>query len=194
MTDPLDDPNTRPEPLDRLRDGPMPPASLEQRVTSALRSRGVLRPAPGRWTAWHSAALLAASIGAFLVGRLGQPGVAPPADAGPKWILLLYEDAQFEGPPPGQEAKYVEEYSRWAAGLAERGALVDGAELVSGGGWLDGATSALDPGEREVPGAGRVTGYFVISAPNADSAAAVAATSPHLGHRGRIAIKPLGAS
>ncbi|MBM4188402.1 MAG: hypothetical protein FJ206_13960 [Gemmatimonadetes bacterium] len=172
----------------------MPPARLEARITDALRARGVLRPSPRRIPLWHTAALLAASAGAFFLGRLTAPSPATDAVSTPRWMLLLYEDDQFEGPAPGREADYVAEYRRWAQTLGRQGALVDGAELVPGGGWLDSAGAELVESEREVPGAGRITGYFVITAPNADSAAAVAASSPHLLHRGRIAIKPLGAS
>jgi hypothetical protein len=192
MTEPVDHPDHRPDPLRRLGNHPMPPDALEDRVVSSLRGRGALRTSPGRWSrALYGAGLLAASLAAFLVGRGTGPATPVPAD--PRWMLLLYEDESFQGPAPGREADYVEEYRHWAGALRGQGAFVDGAELGSGGGLLE-AGGRLAPGETVVPGAGRLTGYFVISAPSLDAAAALAATSPHLAHRGRIAIRPLGAS
>ncbi|MFN0180778.1 MAG: hypothetical protein ACKVZ0_18400 [Gemmatimonadales bacterium] len=170
----------------------MPPTALEDRVVSSLRGRGALRTFPGRWSrALYGAGLLAASLAAFFVGR--GTGPARPIPTDPRWMLLLYEDESFQGPAPGREADYVEEYRRWAGALQGQGAFVDGAELGSGGGVLE-AGGQLAPGETLVAGAGRLTGYFVISAPSLDAAATLAATSPHLAHRGRIAIRPLGGS
>lgn len=170
----------------------MPPNALEDRVVTSLRGRGSLRASSGRWArALYGSALIAASAAAFLLGRVSRTAATPPTD--PRWMLLLYEDEAFQGPVPGREADYVEEYRRWAATLRGQGAFVAGAELRAGGGWLE-TGGRLAPGETVTPGAGRLTGYFVISAPSLEAAAALAATAPHLAHRGRIAIRPLGAN
>ena len=194
MTQPFDHPDHRPEPLQRLEETPVLPNDLEERIVASLRDRGALRPA-GAWSRrWYLGGLIAASLVAFLIGRTSTPAGGPEPTAEPRWMLLLYEDEMFQGPAPGREADYVEEYRAWAAGLGRQGTLVDGAELIPGGRFLepDGTTGVS--GDLPLAGAGRLTGYFVIRAPTLDAAAAIATTSPHLAHRGRIAIRPMGAS
>jgi hypothetical protein len=110
-------------------------------------------------------------------------------------MLLLYEDQAFQGPAPGPEHEYVEEYRRWAEAGHAAGRVVDGAELIPGAAMLE----PHRPGEPmpvslELAGAGRLTGYFVVLAPTIEEAMAIARTSPHLRHQGRIAIAPMGAS
>jgi hypothetical protein len=107
-------------------------------------------------------------------------------------MLLLYEDDSFEAPAPGAEQAYVEEYSRWAAELARRGELVSGAELLPGGALLGPGAADASSAEVDGKGAGRLTGYFMVRAPTLARAVEIAATCPHLTHRGRIAIRPVG--
>lgn len=195
MTQPFDHPDHRPEPLQRLEETPVLPNDLEERIVASLRDRGALRPSPRAWPrGWYLGGLIAASLVAFFIGRTSMPAGGSDPTAEPRWMLLLYEDEAFQGPAPGREADYVEEYSAWAAGLGQQGALVDGAELVAGGRLLDPDGTMGLSGDLPLAGAGRLTGYFVIQAPTLDAAAAIARTSPHLAHRGRIAIRPMGAS
>lgn len=195
MTQPFDHPDHRPEPLQRLEETPVLPNSLEERIVASLRDRGTLRPAPwARSRRWYLGGLIAASLAAFLAGRNSRPAAGPDPTSGPRWMLLLYEDETFQGPAPGREADYVEEYGAWAEGLGRQGALVDGAELIPGGRLVDPDGTVGLSGDLPLAGAGRLTGFFVIQAPTLDAATAIATTSPHLTHRGRIAIRPLGAS
>ena len=195
------DPNERPSPLARLGASRPLPDELEDRVIRSLRLAGAFDRPPSR-SAWPpsrraimAAMLLAASLAFFVLGRrtADRPGVNAGAAAGTKWMLLLYEDESFQGPAPGREADYVEEYRAWATLIRGRGQLLDGAELTAGGGLLEPGGGVIRPGELVAPGAGRVTGYFVVTAPTLGKAGEIAATCPHIRHRGRIVIKPLGA-
>ncbi len=108
----------------------------------------------------------------------------------PRWLLLLYEDSAFRGPAPGAEAEYVEEYTRWAADVREAGTPIEGAELGDAGGLLEPGAN-LTPREPIADGAGRLTGFFVVTAPSLHEVERLAATSPHLRHGGRIGIRQM---
>lgn len=191
MTAPYDDPNHRPEILQRLGEDSTMPTGLEERVVRSLRTSGTLSRSGSRMT-WPLAA--AAALACFLLGRQTAPAITVGASDTPgrKWMLLLYEDAAFQAPAPGKELEYVAEYRDWAVALRAADQLIDAAELLP--------TSALLEPEgvaQQVALAsslGNLTGYFIIVAPTLESARAIAATNPHLKHRGRVAIQPLGAS
>lgn len=191
MTPAYDDPDYRPEDLARMSLGPPPPPPLEERVVRSLHAAGTLRPTDRRtgWLRWTLTA--AALLLTFLGGRLAAPAGAP-APEGRRWMVLLYEGADFQGPAPGAEQLYVEEYRAWAMGLRRRNQLVDAAELLPTAAVLepDGGAPAGGPG----PGDPRLTGYFIIVAPTVEAARAITSSIPHLRHQGRVVIQPLGAS
>ncbi len=190
MTAPYDDPDHRPDPLRRLGEDQIMPAELEERVVQSLTARGMLRRQRS-WAAWPLA--IAAALACFFLGRQTAPtSDSPGAPPGNRWMLLLYEDATFEGPAPGHEEAYVAEYRDWAMTLAARNQLVDGAELLPDRMVLEPDGMIQDAAVPAPPGA--LTGYFIIVAPTLDDARAIARTNPHLKHRGRVAIQPLGAS
>ncbi len=188
MTMEWDDPERRPEALRALAPVPEPPERLEQRVLRSLRANGTLTASMG--LPWIRRSLAAAAlVAAFIGGRLTMPSPAPP---GPRWMVLLYEDAAFRGPEPGEEQSYVEEYRAWAAVLRQRRQLVDAAELLPAAAVLgpEGARPTAPPASD----AARLTGYFIIVAPTLEAARALTADIPHLRHQGRVTIQPLGAS
>ena len=191
MTAPYDDPDHRPEMLQRLGEDPTMPTVLEDRVVQSLRAQGTLSRSR-HWATWPLAA--AAALACFLLGRQTAPPITIGASEAPgrKWMLLLYEDATFEAPAPGRELEYVAEYRDWALALRARKQLLDAAELLP-------PRALLEPGgvSQQVAAAsslGNLTGYFIILAPTLEEAHAIAATNPHLKHRGRVSIQPLGAS
>lgn len=191
MTTPFDDPDHRPEALKRLGEDPTMSSALEDRVVQSLRASGTLRQSR-RWRTWPLAA--AAALACFLLGRQTAPArtVGASDTPGHKWMLLLYEDATFQGPTPGSEQEYVAEYRDWALNLRASKQLLDAAELLP-------ARALLEPGgaTQQTAGAsnlGSLTGYFIILAPTLEEARAIAQTNPHLKHGGRVAIQPLGAS
>lgn len=163
-----------------------PPAELEERVVAALRERGLLAGrAPGRRRRGAAARLAAAAalvlvgVGAgLLVGRWSGGDASPIPPEG-RYLLLLREDASFRAP-----AGAGEEYGAWLRRLREAGRGVWGAELT-------GEAALLGEGLGPPPGAGRVTGLFVIQASDLSEAAAVAATCPHLRYGGGIEVRPI---
>lgn len=189
MTAPYDDPNHRPEILKRLGEDPTMPTALEERVVQSLHASGTLRRSRS-WAIWPLAA--AAGLACFLLGRQTAPALTVSASdtPGPKWMLLLYEDATFQAPAPGKELEYVAEYRDWALALRASKQLLDAAELLP-------SRALLEPGgvtqqTAAASSLGNLTGYFIILAPTLEDARAIAATNPHLKHRGRVAIHPLG--
>jgi len=167
------------------RDG-VPPAAVEERVVEALRARGAFARRRPRWTlVLGYAAVLAIGLGA---GRLWRP--APGAlPAQPRFLLLLYQDVGFQEGGPAEQRARVREYGAWARGLARQGKLVSGEELRDDGQELrpSAASAALSPERLH----GEPRGFFVVVAPDAAGAAAIAADCPHLRHGGRVVVRPI---
>ena len=182
------------DPLRSLERETEPPAILKARVMRTLHEQGVLKRPAGHGPAWRVAAGLAALlvlfIGGVLVGRSGGAGTEP-ADPRPSYVLLLYEDSSFRNDRP--ESEFVAEYAAWASDLARRGALVSGEKLDSTTQLLSEAAggavrvdSAAARGEL-----GQLAGFFVIRAASRAEALEIAQSCPHLGHGGRIALRPI---
>jgi len=191
-----DAPDDRDEPLTadeqaalaRLKRDRRPPVGVEEHVLAAVGSASVNSPERSRW---HIPALtaIAASL-IFAVGAwLGSTWTSrqPAPTAGTKFILLLYEDANYQ--VAADTSSRVREYSAWAGALARSGQLLSGEELDDKGVGLTAtspATVVLPDDVRAQP-----RGYFVIVAPDSAAASAIAATCPHLKYGGRIVIRKI---
>jgi hypothetical protein len=188
--------------LRSLRSDPEPPAELEERVVAALRQRGELgeQAVPGHARArpvtrlTQAAGLAAAMIVGLILGRAtgpssgtspasapaAQPASPAPAD-GPAWLLLLRAGPTQDDTP---EAALVAEYTRWFDDLARDGrvlladALEDSVRLVG----------PLRPDVRQED-AGRVQGFFLVRAADAEQALRTAAESPHVAHGGFVEVR-----
>lgn len=177
------------DPLRALHREALPPPQLKVRVTRTLTARGLLRrPSTSRrWIGAMAAAVLLFVIG-LTVGRGTTAG--GPASAGPRFVLLLYQDASFE-PGPTPHAHY-DEYAAWAQGLRDRGKLVSGTALDSASVLLHAAAGGLEVTHNGVASAaGVVGGFFIIRAASNAEALAIAETCPHLRYGGRIVLRPV---
>ncbi|MGE0354597.1 MAG: YciI family protein [Gemmatimonadales bacterium] len=175
--------------LERLNPELSPPAGLESRVMRTLESRNLIRRRRPRLLMIVGS--LAAGILLFLGGVLAGRGMASPAQAGhgPRFMLLLYEDAGFhrDGEPP---ESFVAEYSGWGHRLAESGREVSGEELAPSARLLAPADSGSTVAARDVGStAGQLAGFFIISARDYADAVSVARTHPHLRHGGRVVVR-----
>ena len=203
--------------LERLReDGP--PADLVDSVVAALAGRGLIgggshataRPLPEPRTAkvparraWAWGALaLAAALAAFFAGisisdrgagrTPAGTGAARPA-AAERYLLLLYEDAAYRAPAtPDEQAARVAEYVGWVEELRERGIDIEGEELAPSeeSEWLDGRGDEVGAAQGAPGGPlGALAGYFLVAAPDADAAVAIARTTPHIKHGGTVVVR-----
>lgn len=173
-----------------------PPADLEDKIVSALKRRGDIR-GDGVWRNRWMAAVLAAALVSFVAGlgiglRTGMPG--PPAGTAaattPRWVLLLYEDDDYQAPPLAEKAARIREYGAWAHTLATRGTLVAGEKLNESGKLLARARVGVEVDDGlPMSGEGVLAGYFVIRAGSLDEAIALASNCPHLRYGGRIALR-----
>ncbi len=158
-----------------------PPPPLEDRVVAALSREGLVRATPAMfrraWTPW-AAAVLVFAAGA-LAGAMWDGGAATTAPGQPKFLLLLEGGERVSGE---EETRTVEAYRAWAGGLSAAGRFITGERLASG--------AAVVPGA-DVADAGRVQGYFIVSARDLADAAAVAEASPHVARGGRIIVRPI---
>lgn len=180
-----------------------PPADLEARVVHRLEREGLLtsdstqEPSMKKiHLAWGIAATVLLVAG-LAVGRswpeksapAEQESTASPAssDQRPLFALMLYEDASYVA--AGSHEDRVAEYTAWARSLAERGYLVDGAELASTGVLL----AQTQPRVDAVPTSsqGVLAGYFIIRAADRDEAERIARECPHLKYQGTISLRPI---
>lgn len=183
------DPGRLPD-LDKLPLETQPPAELQQRVLSTLRSEGLIESrAPRPSSRWLAAA---ACLAAMLLGWTTR-GLVPESGpdrlaAGGDFLILLAE------PEPLRTSKsmdaLVAEYSAWARQLASEERLVTAGHLV-------GESTRLEPEwVREATPSSAVpldslTGFFVVRAEDLEHASEIAATSPHVGYGGRIAVRSI---
>jgi hypothetical protein len=155
----------------------VPPARLERRVMRSLRQRGLVVKSGlddrlrqfGRVAA---AAGIAAALfaGGLATGRLAGRAALAAAPAGPRFALLLFEDARFI---PGDNAERVREYNDWARGVVARGHAISGEELAPADGVSD---------------VGQPVGFFILSASDEREANAIARTCPHVLHGGTVVV------
>jgi hypothetical protein len=128
------------------------------------------------------AAIIIVALTLWSFQRRGS-AVSPEA-TGQRFALLLVEDSTFGAGMISQDS-LVREYSEWARGLAERGALVLGEELADDQMLLGGATAAS---ARETT---QISGLFVIVAADREAAATIARSCPHLKYGGGIVLRPI---
>lgn len=171
--------------LRALREEPLPPEALEDRVIAALRRLGMLRRGAGSRPALRILLRLAASLllvaGGGLAGfRLASVSRSP---SGEQFVLLLYEGTDFQAPAEGEEAQRVDEYRAWARRLGRSGILMSGEKLKDGERVLGGTR----PEEER----GTIGGYFVIGARDDSQAEEIASSCPHLRHGGSIVIRQI---
>ena len=110
-----------------------------------------------------------------------------------KFMLLLHEPpGGMDGLSPEEIQSVIQEYSAWAAGLAERDQHAGGGKLTNEGGRLlskEGGELRVVDGPyteaKEVMG-----GFFMVLADDYDEAVTIAQGCPHLRH-GRIEIRQI---
>jgi len=181
--DPIDDRWS--EALAPLLSGPQASATLEARVRASLatqRPGAPARPAGPRWP-WLALAAIVILSGIGVLARW-QPWRPDAAPTGARYLLLLYESPRYD-PGGATPEELVAEYSAWAGDLAQRGQLVDAAELGPEEQLLGGVA------ESTRAAAGGITGFFLVRAADPKAAAAIAATCPHLKYGGTVAVRPL---
>jgi hypothetical protein len=151
-----------------------PPITLEDRVVSALRTRGLLAP----WRRPRRAALAAAVLAATLAFAAGfgaggwQARRAANREAGgPRFVLLLHETDRTRA-SADPEAVVVDEYRRWAQAVRAAGHPLSGEKL-------------------EAQAGETLSGFFVLAAPSLDAARAIAASCPHARRGGRIDVREI---
>lgn len=189
---------------DLYRDRPVP-EELEDRIVADLAQAGLLGAGPAPWKAtgrrtrpWGNGWFQAAA-GLVLFG-LGWGGArlahsaapAPPPAAGveaiaPRFMFLLWEDPSFaDGAPAGAVA---EEYAAWARTVAGGGTAITGNELAPARALV--APRNREDGNTALPEGARLGGYFIVEAPTADQARALAEGHPHGGYGGWIEVAPI---
>lgn len=203
--------------LERLRHA-LPPPDLEDSVVAALGDRGFVVseapvsgsagrvaerrvPAHRRW-GWAGLAL-AACVAAFYAGlSISERGAGrsdvdaglPAAVAAPgRYLLLLYEDESYQAPATSAEGEArAAEYSAWAAAVRAESIPIEGEELSPAASalMLDGSGDGIVQTDGAPAGtAGILAGYFVIEAPDAGAAIAIARTIPHLTYGGKVVVR-----
>jgi hypothetical protein len=166
-----------------------PPPELEAATVAALRSRGLFdgrRSGRPRRTLLQAAAIAAA----VLVGVwIGETRTSRPAPTGPRFLLLLYEDATFQTTDGAGNVAREAEYTAWIRKLAKAGHGLDGEKLDWGGAELQANRPASTLKASQT--SDQAHGYFIIAAADAQAALAIAETCPHLKYGGRIEMRAI---
>lgn len=169
-------------PLRDLYGDATPPADLKARVEHSLRESDALASRGTSWRFVAAAALILAAVGgAYVAGRM-RPA---PVDMRDTYVLLLYEDSTYRDDRPVPQI--IAEYAIWADSLARAGALVLAEKLGDARYDVVAAGLALD----RVASEPAPTGMFIIRAPDANAATAIARASPHVRQGGRVVVRPL---
>ncbi|MGZ7080713.1 MAG: hypothetical protein ACXVJT_14975, partial [Thermoanaerobaculia bacterium] len=113
-----------------------PPPHLKNLIAARMQCAGAVRRSRAPWYVLAAALILAIAGSILFVQR--------PAQAQPRYILLLYESPGFSG---GSR----QEYSAWARGMRP---------LVAGGEELGGGVLAINPPKTDQ----QLAGYFLINA------------------------------
>ena len=185
--------------LGRLRDlrpRPEPPPELEERVVRSLRSKGLIEQTStgDAHMKKHYAVMAIVAVAALLAGfvagqRLDHAPMVADGDSLEQFVMLLYENDSYQYPEEGRMAERIGEYSQWAREVAATGKLVAGEKLADDG-------LLVAPGRSPTPTIpvaeqGIIGGYFIIRAEDADEAAALAATCPHVRYGGTVSLRRL---
>ena len=174
----------------------VPTAALEERVVGDWRRAASRARRPGVRLLMQAAALIVA----FWAGtRLGSGVPEPPrqdaedttrqvaegADAGPRFVLLIYDDPSEPRPSAEAEGAVVSEYAAWARGIRGSGRQISGERLLDDR--LLVAPEGPNPSEQL-----RLGGYFVVQAADFDEATELAREHPHVRRGGTIEVRPIG--
>ena len=166
-----------------------PPPALEERVVASLAQRGFLSTAVNREHRrhrWKVGAALAAGILLFAIGALSErvrSAGQTKADLRPRYALLLYGGSTAGN--ASEEALVVDEYRRWARGIAERGHYVAGEKLADEAREVTRSdVAATTPRDSAA-----LAGFFIVSAATPAEAESIARSCPHLRRGGRIVVR-----
>jgi hypothetical protein len=181
--------------LRELREGPLPPRSLEQSTVAALKARGLIAPSGHGRRAARAAAALAAGVLLFVAGYwLG--GAIPEDNAGKSdgrtFALFLRQGAGHVEPTDAEErGRVVAEYSNWARSGPWSDAVLAGEKLAERGVLLVASNGSVSASEVERGGPGFIGGYFLVRADGPGEAEEIARSCPHLRRGGAIEIREI---
>lgn len=170
-----------------------PAASLEARIVSALKAKGLIRltPSPQIWTLPRLAGAFVAALVLLAIGfGLGkrQSRVLSQLPHHNMYVLFLYDAPETL---PDDMSK-VAEYGGWAHTISMSKRMITGEKLKDGGRLLRKVQGELEIREvREAGKANVLGGYFLIEAENYDEAIKVAASCPHLKYGGLIELRQI---
>lgn len=189
--------------LDALPREREPGVHLERHIVENLRRDGLL----GREGRWPRPQLLAVAASVLLLGigfvagvltfdrrdldASSPTAVAAAADA-QRYLLVLFRSPDEITDPDGAVER-VAEYSAWARDLVERGHLLGGEPLASGGRLLIPTGNGVETVVQSSLGNEEpMTGYFLLSARSEAEAEALARECPHLAHGGKVMLRRIG--
>lgn len=170
-----------------------PAASLEERIISALKARGLIRTTPASqiWTLPRLAGAFAAALVLLALGfGLGkwQSRVPSQQTHHNMFVLFLYDSP---GTPP-DDMSNAAEYGGWARTISMSKRMITGEKLKDGGRLLRNVRGQLEIRDvKEVGEPNVLGGYFLIEAENYDEAIKVAASCPHLKYGGLIELRQI---
>lgn len=175
--------------LAESRQDETPPSEIEVRTVAGLRAAGFIRrelQAPLRAGLLTVAAIAAALLIGVWIGTRHGTGLR---SSQPKFLLMLYQGANYQPFDSGGVQKRRAVYNAWFRSLAQTGHALDGEALTWGGAELQPNRPPAPIGTTPVPD--QPDGFFIITATDENAALAIAETCPHLRFGGRIIMRPI---
>jgi len=166
-----------------------PPPDLESVTLAALRSRGAFpgaRRSRARTRLVQAVVVVAALAGGVWIGEMRG---SRPASRGPRFLLLVYLNPEYQATDAAGDVVREAEYSAWAQALAREGHLLIGNKVAWGG--VEFRPNRPQTELAAMPTSDEARGLFVIVAPNEQAALAIARTCPHLKYGGRMVLRPM---
>ena len=157
----------------------IPPKILEDNTIKALKNKKLIMETSLFKKHWRP---VASAILFFVIGHLSATWFVDlnqvQTTQSSRFILMLHEDDNFRG-----NNELSEEYFQWLLGIRDQQRFITGEQLADGVNWLE--------SNKEVYGADRVTGYFILEAENMEEAVLLSKTAPHLKYGGRIEVREI---
>lgn len=170
----------------------LPSGSLEERIVSALKARGLtkMKTAFRMWTFPRLAGAFAVTVVllmlGFGLGRWQRPSASPPSNHA-LFVLFLYDSPTLPDDP-----SKVAEYGGWARAISMSKRMITGEKLKDSGRLLRKVQGQLEIRDIKETGEPNVLGgYFLIEAESYDEAIKIAAGCPHLKYGGLIELRQI---
>jgi len=106
-----------------------------------------------------------------------------------EYLLLLRGGKPMSGKTEAESKAEMQAWGKYMGGLGEKGQLVGGLPLVSGGAVVSAQGTASEPVKSATEGI--VGGYLIVKADSLEQAGQIAKACPHIANEGNIEVREI---